>query len=144
MAHSLESRTPMLDNEMLDLSLSIPQSVKLHGSQLKAIIKEGGKDLLPTSFYEQPKRGFPTPLRMWLRGPLESITEERLLGSQSRLSRLFDQKTLENIVSAYRKSPRRYVRPLDEIQSHRMWQLFSLEAWLRIWEEKYGVTLRLQ
>lgn len=144
MAHSLESRTPILDNEMLDLSLSIPQSIKLHDSQLKAIIKEAGKDLLPNSFYEQPKRGFPTPLRMWLRGALKGVAEERLLGSQSRLSRLFDQKILERIVSSYRKSPCRYVRPLDEIQSHRMWQLLSLEAWLRIWEEKYGVTLRLQ
>ena len=35
MAHSLESRTPFLDNEILELSLSIQQSFKLHDGNLK-------------------------------------------------------------------------------------------------------------
>jgi len=143
MAHQLESRTPMLDNDMLELSLRVPQSVKMHGNELKAIIKAGARDLLPESFFNQPKRGFPTPLRLWLRGNLAEFLEQRLLGKSSRLGRLFDQQVLQDIVHAYRTSPRRFVRPLDEIQSHRMWQLLSLETWLRVWEEKYDLTLRL-
>ena len=72
MAHSLESRTPFLDNEMLKLSFSIPQSLKLYNGNLKAIVKEGGKDWLPEILYNEPNRGFPTPLNKWLRGPLKN------------------------------------------------------------------------
>lgn len=143
MAHKLESRTPMLDNNMIDLSLRVPQSIKLHGHELKAIIKAGARDLLPESFFSQSKRGFPTPLRLWLRGNLKGILEERILGGNSRLSRLFDNDVLRRIIGNYARSPRRFIRPLDEIQSHRMWQLLCLEAWLRIWEEKYDLTLRM-
>ncbi|NBX02576.1 MAG: asparagine synthase (glutamine-hydrolyzing) [Alphaproteobacteria bacterium] len=141
MAHAIESRTPMLDNAMVELSKTIPQKIKLHGGELKAIIKENARTLLPVCFFKQPKKGFPTPLRLWLRGPLKGLLHERLLGNKSRLYRIFDTKVLEKYIHRYEHSYYRHIRPLDEIQSHRMWQLLSLEAWLRIWEEKYGIML---
>lgn len=143
MAHQLESRTPLLDNQMLDFSLKIPHSVKLHQNELKAIIKAGASDLLPSDYYSQPKRGFPTPLRLWLRGPLNQYMNERILGPDSRLSRLFDQETLYSFIHRYNNSVRKFARPLDEIQTHRVWQMLCLDAWLRVWEEKYGITLKL-
>ena len=131
MEHSLESRTPMLDNHMLDLSLSLPQSIKLHHGQLKAVIKEGGRLWLPRNLYSQPKRGFPTPLRRWLRGPLEGWFKKKITGNESGLRILFTDKWLRFTYDQYQSSYRQHVRPLDEIQSHRMWQLLSLESWLR-------------
>jgi asparagine synthase (glutamine-hydrolysing) len=131
MAHSLESRTPFLDNEMLDLSLSIPQSLKLHKGNLKAIIKEGGKDWLPKILYNEPKRGFPTPLNKWLRGPLKKWFTNKITGSQSGLHYLFKSEWLEKTCNHYLNSYTKNFRPLDEIQTHRMWQLLSLESWLR-------------
>jgi len=131
MAHSLESRTPFLDNEMLDLSLSIPQSVKLHNGNLKAIVKEGGKDWLPKILYNEPKRGFPTPLNKWLRGPLREWFINKITGEQSGLHYLFKSKWLEKICNHYLNSYKKNFRPLDEIQTQRMWQLLSLESWLR-------------
>jgi len=131
MAHSLESRTPMLDNQMLDLSLSIPQRVKMHQGRLKAIIKEGGRDWLPAELYRQPKRGFPTPLRLWLRGPLRDWFVSRITGTDSGLRELFQDNWLERTCSQYLNSYRKNIRVMDEIQSHKMWQLLSLESWLR-------------
>ena len=131
MAHSLESRTPMLDNAMLDLSLILPQHIKLHQGTLKAVIKEGGRDWLPNKLYQQPKRGFPTPLRFWLRGPLKEWFVNRITGSESGLRKLFKEDWLKMICHQYLTSPKQNIRPLDEIQSHRMWQLLSLESWLR-------------
>lgn len=131
MAHSLESRTPILDNAMLDLSLSLPQHIKLHQGNLKAVIKEGGRDWLPNTLYQQPKRGFPTPLRFWLRGPLKEWYVNRITGSDSGLRKLFKDDWLKQTCQNYLSSPRQKFRPLDEIQSHRMWQLLSLESWLR-------------
>lgn len=140
MAHALESRTPFLDNQMLDLSLSIPQGVKLQDGVLKSIVKQAGRTLLPEEFYTQPKRGFPTPLRQWLRGPLSGMIEERLLG-ETPLHRIMHAQELNKIIADYRSSWRRHIRPLDEIQSHRIWQLLSLDSWMRGWERHYGVTL---
>ena len=85
MAHSLESRTPLLDNAMLELSLTVPSEIKLDRGRLKAIVKSGAETLLPRVLASQPKRGFPTPLRHWLRGPLVSLLEDRLSGPGSHL-----------------------------------------------------------
>jgi len=131
MAHSLESRTPMLDNEMVDLSLLVPQKVKMHQGTLKAIIKEGGREWLPANLYQQPKRGFPTPLRFWLRGPLRDWFISRITGTDSGLRELFEDKWLKRKCFQYLLSYRKNSRALDEIQSHRMWQLLCLESWLR-------------
>lgn len=131
MAHSLESRTPFLDNEILELSLSIPQSFKLHDGNLKAIVKEGGKDWLPEILYNEPKRGFPTPLNKWLRGPLREWFINKMTGKQSGLHTLFESTWLKKTCNHYLNSYKKNIRPLDEIQTHRMWQLLSLESWLR-------------
>ena len=144
MAHSIESRTPILDNEMIDLSLSTPSAIKLDGGQLKSIIKANAKNRLPDSYFNQPKRGFPTPLRHWLRGELADFVSQRLTGPNSYLSKIFDDSETKRIMKKYQFSLRRHIRPLDEIQSHQVWQLLSIESWLRTWSEKYGVKLRIK
>ena len=142
MAHSIESRTPILDNEMVDLSLSIPTNVKLRDGELKSIIKAFARDKLPNSYFFQPKRGFPTPLRHWLRGELADFVSQRLSGQDSYLSIIFDSSEINRILKQYKHSWRRHFRPLDEIQSHQLWQLLSIESWIRTWSEKYGVKLK--
>jgi asparagine synthase (glutamine-hydrolysing) len=143
MAHSLEARTPLLDNAMVDLSLSIQENIKLHNGILKAIVREAGIGVLPGELYTMPKRGFPTPLAAWLRGPLAGWLRDRLCGPHSRLSRIFKAEYAAHAVESYLHSWRRHVRPLDEIATHRIWMLLCLESWLRQTEELYGVSIRL-
>src|SRR6266516_1494246 len=40
MAHSLESRVPFLDNELVDLALTIPAQLKLHGGLSKGLFRK--------------------------------------------------------------------------------------------------------
>lgn len=143
MAHSLESRTPILDNEMIDLSLSIPSRIKLQKGALKALIKTHAGKTLPQTYFDQPKRGFPTPLRFWFRGELANLVERRLASADSPLFDLLDADFVRQFVQQYSSSWRRRFRPLDEIQSYRMWQLLCLESWLRNWSHRYGVSLKL-
>lgn len=143
MAHSLESRTPFIDNEVVDFAFSVPPSVKLAGGQLKAIIKAHAKNQLPAELFSLPKRGFPTPLSAWLRGRLADWLRQRLTGPNTRLNKIFAPGFVANEVERYIGSWRRGFRPLDEIQTHRMWMLLSLESWLRQTEELYGVELVL-
>jgi asparagine synthase (glutamine-hydrolysing) len=141
MAHSLEARTPLLDNAMVDLALSLDPMTKLHGWQLKAIPKAALRPSLPDALYRQPKRGFPTPLRLWLRGPLRHWLEERLHPDRSPLVCLFEPDALLRMLHAFQNSLTRYARTLDEISSHRIWMLLSLDAWLRNLDRRLGVQI---
>ena len=143
MAHALEARTPLLDDAMVDLSLRIDEQTKLTGGQGKALLRAAMHDRLPTGIFAMPKRGFPTPLRSWLRGELKPWMDERLIGPQSALTRLFKREYLEKTVRGFHTSWRRRFRPLDEIQTHRVWMLLSLESWLRQHEEQLGIRLEL-
>lgn len=143
MAHALESRTPLCDNELLDLALQVPLSRKLENCCLKAIPKAAMRQFLPGSLYQLPKRGFPTPLSKWLRGPLRPWCENRLLGNDSALPLLFEPDSLRPFVFNYLDSWRRWARPLDEIATHRIWMLLSLEAWIRNNTERLGRRLQL-
>jgi len=143
MAHSLESRTPLCDNELVEEALSISLDQKLHDNLLKAIPKGAMQGELPGILYCQPKRGFPTPLSHWLRNALRGWMQERLLDGASPLSSLFRPRFLERVVKDYLVSHRRHIRPLDEIQTHRVWALLSLEAWIRTTRDRLGVRLAM-
>ena len=54
-----------------------------------------------------------------------------MTGKQSGLHTLFKSEWLKQICNHYLNSYKKNIRPLDEIQTHRMWQLLSLESWLR-------------
>jgi asparagine synthase (glutamine-hydrolysing) len=141
MAHGLESRTPFLDNELVMYSLSLLPRVKLEEGRLKAIPKTASRGLLPDQIFDMPKRGFPNPLSGWLRGPLSDWLRTRLCNPQGALTLLFDSKALEDMIDAYLRSWRRHFRPLDEIATHRIFMLLSMESFLRQYKEKLGVIL---
>lgn len=143
MAHSLESRTPLLDNEFAALALEIPENQKLANGELKAILRRIGRKLLPPALFSLPKRGFPTPMRLWFRADLADWMEQRIAGDGSALRRLFRVDFLTATVRRYRRGIGRYVRPLDEIPTHRIWMLLALESWLRQHETRLGIRLLL-
>jgi len=84
MAHSLEARTPFLDNELVDLALSIPAHNRTHRRDLKGLLRRAVAPVLPPELLTAPKRGFVIPLKLWLRGPLRPLCER--LFAPSRLS----------------------------------------------------------
>jgi asparagine synthase (glutamine-hydrolysing) len=69
--------------------------------------------------------------------------ESRLTGHDNPLARLMRPEFLDRTVRSYLTSWRKSIRPLDEIQTHRIWMLLCLESWLRHMEEKLGVRLEL-
>lgn len=141
MAHSLESRTPFLDNEMVSFALGLSIETKLDAGRLKAVPRAAAQKVLPASIFDLPKRGFPNPLSSWLRGPLAPWMRERLCGSESALKLLFEPAALENLTDRYQRSWARRLRPLDEIATHRIWMLLCLESWIRQYKQRLGVDL---
>ena len=88
MAHSTEVRVPLCDNELIEFSLSVPVEQKLKDNELKSIIKNSMKGIIPDILYQQEKRGFPTPLGPWLKKGLNEYFEKSFNAVSRRLSRI--------------------------------------------------------
>src|SRR5213076_3298952 len=65
MAHSLELRSPLLDHRVVELGLSLPDSLKLRGRTGKQALRLAFADDLPPAVAERGKTGFGAPLAKW-------------------------------------------------------------------------------
>ncbi|RJP74823.1 MAG: asparagine synthase (glutamine-hydrolyzing) [Desulfobacteraceae bacterium] len=134
MAFSLESRTPLCDNEMLDFALSIPLEHKLKGFELKHIPKTAMRGRLPGTLYALPKRGFPTPFRFWFKKELKHYIRDYILDNRQYIS-MFQMDKVENMIDRFQHS--RLNIPLDEISAHQIWILFNLIVFFRNQKKYY-------
>lgn len=67
MAHSLELRVPYLDREVMSEAQILPASYKIDGHDTKAVLRTAANKTLPDEWAHRPKKGFPVPIRNWLR-----------------------------------------------------------------------------
>jgi len=67
MAASIESRVPLLDYRLVELSLSIPFNLKLRRFNTKFILKKLASQVLPKEIVYRKKSGFGVPLDSWFR-----------------------------------------------------------------------------
>jgi len=65
MGVGLEARVPFLDHELVTLALSIPTAVKTRNGELKTVLKQAVRSLLPEQVMNRPKQGFGVPVRDW-------------------------------------------------------------------------------
>lgn len=66
MRHSLEVRTPFMDEDLVHLANSLPADWKHDGKTGKRVLKDAFRDELPESVFNRPKHGFEVPLQTWL------------------------------------------------------------------------------
>ena len=133
MAHSLEARTPFLDNELADLVLSVPARLRTDPKNLKGLLRRSIAPLLPRKLRRAPKKGFVIPLTRWLRGPLRPLCEELLAPARLRTQAIFDPQ----IFGA------RYLRPhLDGAADHtnRIWSMLMFQLWHDAFVEGNGMA----
>lgn len=104
MKYSLESRCPILDQNVMECSFRIPHKYKYAGGDKKYILKNITYDYIPKELLERPKRGFGVPLDQWLRGPLR----EQLLDYSScdylKKQDIFDAKYVSDMIGEYSKT----------------------------------------
>jgi asparagine synthase (glutamine-hydrolysing) len=78
MHHSLEVRVPLLDREVVEMSLRCDPFASMRNGTRKAVLRETLEHYVPASEIPKPKLGFAVPLGDWLRGPLRPLVEETL------------------------------------------------------------------
>jgi asparagine synthase (glutamine-hydrolysing) len=129
MAHSLETRVPLWSPELIRWSNRIELEKKIPKGQLKGLLREVARGVIPDSLLNAPKRGFPTPLRKWFRKYLLEFVRSRLLSTSPILDLVMSLKQREKLIQSHC----RYMLPfaMDERRSHRIWILLCLESWAR-------------
>ncbi len=78
MAFSLESRDPLLDQDLVEWAMKLPLHWKLRGGQNKYLLRKLAYRYVPQALLDRPKQGFAVPIDAWLRGPLRNWALERL------------------------------------------------------------------
>jgi asparagine synthase (glutamine-hydrolysing) len=94
MAHSLEVRCPLLDQEVVELAARIPHRHKVAGLTGKRILRRLLARHLPKDLIERPKMGFGVPVGAWLHsdGPLASRLDTIVHDKDSPTWKYFDRE----------------------------------------------------
>ena len=67
MAHSLELRVPFLDKKVMEFAEHIPVRFRVNENGNKQVVRHAANRILPDEWATRPKKGFPVPLKFWLR-----------------------------------------------------------------------------
>ncbi|HEY2384658.1 MAG TPA: asparagine synthase (glutamine-hydrolyzing) [Terriglobia bacterium] len=122
MAHSIETRVPLLDHKFVEFAATIPPELKLQGKTTKYIFKKAMEGILPNEILYRPKRGFAIPLGRWFRGQLSLYVRDLLLSRKSLGRGLFQKSYIERLIELNDRG-----RPLDL----QLWTMITFELWCR-------------
>lgn len=123
MAHSLEVRPPLLDNDLIDWVFSLPASCKFDGKTSKRLLKQAAEPYLPKEIIYRKKKGFGIPLAEWLRGPLKE-----------RLETIFKDSPVWECTPMSREVMMGWAKDHFEFRgdfAKTLWALIVLDHWMR-------------
>lgn len=96
MAHSLENRVPLLDNQLLDLMLPVPYKYNYESGVGKAMLRRAMTGILPSECFRKPKQGFSLNILNWWNG---EVGEEmkRTISDSEAVKKYFDSSALKSL-----------------------------------------------
>jgi asparagine synthase (glutamine-hydrolysing) len=124
MAHSLETRSPLIDHKVVEYAASIPGDLKLKGNHLKYLLRKVAARYLPSELITRKKQGFGFPLGIWMRTELRQFMQN--LFAESRMIELgiFDAGYVRQLIDEHLSGRRDH--------NYRLWLLISLEVWYQM------------
>jgi asparagine synthase (glutamine-hydrolysing) len=69
MAHSLESRAPLLDLDLIEHALSIPHQIRMAWPDAKPLLRAAMDQRWPETIRKRAKQGFGAPIKAWIQRP---------------------------------------------------------------------------
>ena len=123
MAHGLEARAPLLDQEIVRFGLSLPDEWLIDEGGGKRILREVLKRYVPSELFERPKQGFDVPLRAWFKDSLLPSVEALSTSEYLIETGWFDPAGIGALVHEHRAGIRD--------QSQRLYSLLVLDEWLK-------------
>jgi asparagine synthase (glutamine-hydrolysing) len=144
MAHSLETRVPFLDNDLVDFAMRIPAGLKLGnltevvrlnenepGNKTrkyfqrthdgKLVLRKVMERHIPQAITEKEKRGFSAPDASWFKGESIDFVRRVVLNPRARLYLYFDPQAIESLIKDH----------LEGRENRRLliWSLLNIESW---------------
>jgi asparagine synthase (glutamine-hydrolysing) len=127
MAHSMESRLPFLDQELVEWILRLPASAIVSGGWSRRIMREAMRGILPEKIRQRRRKiGFTTPEFRWFRQQRSAI--QSLMRSPSFQARPYWDA--DAVADAFRVA---CVGGSEE--SLFFWRTVNVELWLRVYFE---------
>ncbi len=155
MAHSLETRVPFLDNDLVDFAMKVPTRLKL--GHLSDVVKinenelgnktakyfqktKDGKLLLrkmmqrhvPQEVSEREKQGFSAPDASWFKGESIDYVKDKICHDQANIYRFMNRRTVQTLIDDH----------LEGRENRRLliWSLINVEKWLETFGESTNAS----
>ena len=123
MAHSIESRVPLLDHLVIECAASLPAAMKMPGGRLKHLLKQLAFSFVPREILDRPKQGFAVPVGDWFRGPLRDTFGDILGSALTRQRGYFNSAFVDRVLAEHLAGRRDH--------SAKLWMLLVFELWHR-------------
>jgi asparagine synthase (glutamine-hydrolysing) len=123
MAHSLEARSPLLDQRVLELAARLPVHWKVQRRVTKRALRAAFADMLPPAQARRAKVGFGVPLGAWFRGPLYQFANDTVLAPAAPIREYIRPAAVRALLEEHRAGAADHGK--------RLWALLNLDAWLR-------------
>jgi asparagine synthase (glutamine-hydrolysing) len=118
MRHSVETRLPFIDVNVLETAISLKNNLKIKNGWTKYILRKSVDDILPTNIvWNRNKFGFEAPNKNWL----ESIENDmkNSIDNSSIINSLVNEKI-----------------NFKNINDKQKWKLFNIAKWEEIYDVK--------
>jgi asparagine synthase (glutamine-hydrolysing) len=133
MAASIETRLPLVDQQLLETVAAVPDSTRFLPVGSKVMLRRAGLQGLNPTLFDRPKSGFELPYDHWLRGKLGAevgaVLTDRTLMAGVGLS----PQAVVDLWQAYRAGA-------PGLYWTRIWCLYALAVWARRQGLSVGVT----
>ncbi len=137
MAFSREPRLPYLDYDLVDFTISLPDSALIRNGWQKHVLRKAAEGVIPPSIqWRADKVGFAAPLDVWLRGPLRDWAYERLFSGSIVELDGYDADALRETWTAHQEGRE---------HSWALWRWISLNEWFSllesgVWNGRRGMS----
>lgn len=121
MAVGLETRVPLLNHNIVELSWQLPLNMKIRDGKSKWLLRELLSRYVPNSLINRPKQGFALPIASWLRGPLREWAEELLDESRIKNEGYFNPEPIQNAWKDHLNGKN---------MQNKLWGILMFQAWL--------------
>jgi len=126
MACSIEARVPLLDHNLVDFALSIPEEINFPNSSPKKLFSNTFKEYIPKEIISRKKDGFGMPIHEWIENWAEDIGKELTLHLVPEIGNLFDMKIINKHLTN---------NILRRRSAQTLFSLYVLNFWLRTHKE---------
>jgi asparagine synthase (glutamine-hydrolysing) len=113
MAHSIETRVPFLDHELVQYVFGAPERFKFDGAMTKPLLLKALGEDFPRAVWDRPKMGFTFPFAPWLRNQMAEFQPHNT-------NSIINKTEAEKIRQGFQKGSVHWSRP---------WALMVLEQW---------------